>query len=101
VLSKPVGALSGHSAAITHIEINHDEGIIFTLSEDKIIKLWSARTLTCMQTMVDKIPYRPENCFSCMLYDIQNRQLITTSSKLAIWPVCYVIYIVISKFSSE
>lgn len=60
------------------------------MSEDKVIKLWVARNLNCIQTMFDKVPYRPENLFTAMFYDSQNRQLITGSSKLVIWPVYFI-----------
>jgi WD40 repeat protein len=87
VLSKPAGTLVGHNTAIVNLAVNNEEGIIISLSEDKVVKLWNARTLNCIQTMVDKVAYRPENVLSALYYDSQNRQLMTASSKLQVWPL--------------
>jgi WD40 repeat protein len=87
VLSKPAGSLDGHTAAITQIVINHEESHIISLAEDKVIKVWSARSLTCLQTVVDTIPHRPENIISSIFYDSSYRKLITGSDKLETWPV--------------
>ncbi|KAJ3276764.1 WD40 repeat domain 95 [Terramyces sp. JEL0728] len=87
VLSKPAGSLHGHNSSIVQICVNHEDGIIFSLSEDKAIKLWNARNLNCIQTAIDKVPHRPENTISAMYYDTYNRQLMTGSGKLEIWPL--------------
>ena len=87
MLSKPAGSLVGHNAAIVNLTVNNEEGIIFSLSEDKVIKLWNARTLQCIQTLVDKIAHRPENALTAIFYDSPNRQFISASSKLQIWPM--------------
>lgn len=87
VLSKPTASLTGHTASITHIVVNNEEGIIFSLSEDKMIKSWNARNLLCIQTMVDKVAHRPENNLSAIYYDSNNRVILTASSKIEVWPL--------------
>ncbi|KAJ3336526.1 WD40 repeat domain 95 [Kappamyces sp. JEL0680] len=87
VLSKPTGNLYGHNANIVNIVVNNEEGIIFSLSEDKMIKLWNARNLMCVQTMVDKNAHRPENTITSIFYDNVNRQIVTGSGKLETWPL--------------
>ncbi|KAJ3056388.1 WD repeat-containing protein 49 [Rhizophlyctis rosea] len=87
VLSKPAGSLYGHNTAIVNITVNHEEGHIITLSDDKVIKIWNARTLICLQTLMDKEPHRPENIISAIYFDLNNRQMITGSSKLEVWPL--------------
>lgn len=89
VLSKPTASMPGHNSAIVNIAVNHEEGIIFSLSEDKMIKLWNARTLNCVQTLTDKVAHRPENIITSIFYDGYNRQLMTGSGKLQVWPVTY------------
>lgn len=87
VLSKPAGNLHGHNSSVINLTVNHEEGIIYSLAEDKTIKLWNVRTLHCIQTMTDKVPHRPENILSALYYDAHNRQLMTASTKIQIWPV--------------
>ena len=87
VLSKAAGTLNGHTATIVKLRINHEEGHIISLSEDKMIKIWNARNLQCLQTVVDRIAHRPENIISSIFYDMYNRQLVTGSEKLETWPV--------------
>ncbi|RKO89787.1 WD40-repeat-containing domain protein, partial [Blyttiomyces helicus] len=87
VLSKPAGNLYGHNAVVVDIIVIQAEGNIISLSEDKVIKVWSARNLNCLQTLTDKVPHRPENIISAIYFDATNNKLITGSSKLEIWPL--------------
>jgi WD40 repeat protein len=88
-----------------NIVVNNEEGIIFSLSDgsnhsfhfrylnimliflDKMIKLWNARNLMCVQTMVDKTAHRPENTISSIYYDSINRKIVTGSGKIELWPL--------------
>lgn len=87
VLSKPTASLHGHTANIINIAVNNEEGIIYSLGDDKMIKLWNARSLLCLQTMFDKAAHRPENIISSLFYDPINRILLTGTSKIEVWPM--------------
>ncbi|KAJ3193189.1 WD40 repeat domain 95 [Irineochytrium annulatum] len=87
VLSKPAGSLHGHNTAISTLIVNHEESQLISLSEDKAIKIWNVRNLNCLQTLMDKVPHRPENIISSIYFDATNRQLITGSNKLETWPL--------------
>ncbi|KAI8818479.1 WD40-repeat-containing domain protein [Fimicolochytrium jonesii] len=87
VLSKPAGTLHGHTAAIANICVNHEEGHIISLSEDRVIKIWSARSLNCMQTLAEKIPQKPDDLISAIFFDQWNGQLVMGSEKLQSWPL--------------
>ncbi|KAJ3105690.1 WD40 repeat domain 95 [Phlyctochytrium planicorne] len=87
VLSKPAGSLHGHNTAITTLIVNHEDSQLISLSEDKAIKIWNVRNLNCLQTLMDKIPHRPENTISSIYFDALNRQLITGSNRLETWPL--------------
>jgi WD40 repeat protein len=87
VLSKPAGSLYGHTAAISKIIINHEESHIISLSDDKVIKIWNAKNLQCLQSVCDHIAHRPDNIISSIYYDNHNRQLVTGSDKIESWPV--------------
>ncbi|KAJ3016984.1 WD40 repeat domain 95 [Thoreauomyces humboldtii] len=87
VLSKPAGTLHGHSAAIVNISINHDEGHIISLSEDRVIKVWNARSLNCLQTLAEKVPQKVDELISVIFFDQVNGQLVLGSDKLQTWPL--------------
>ncbi|KAI9352022.1 WD40-repeat-containing domain protein [Obelidium mucronatum] len=87
VLSKPAGSLQGHNTAITSLIVNHEESQLISLSEDKVIKIWNIRNLNCIQTLMDKVPHRPENIISAIFFDATNRQFLTGSNKLETWPL--------------
>lgn len=40
-----------------------------------------------LQTLVDKVAHRPENTISAIFYDSLNRQIITGSNKIEVWPL--------------
>lgn len=82
VLSKPAASLVGHNASISKLTLNHDMGYIISMSDDKVVKVWSARTLQCLQTLVDKVNHRPENIISAIYYDNVNRLLIQGHDQL-------------------
>ncbi|KAI9204974.1 WD40-repeat-containing domain protein [Polychytrium aggregatum] len=89
VLSKPAGSLYGHNAAIVNIIVNHENSHVLSLSEDKVVKIWNARNLNCLQTLTDKLWHRPENIISAIYFDQHNHQLLTGSNRLEIWPQLY------------
>ena len=87
MLSKPAGTLTGHGAAISQILVHQEEAHIISISDDKVIKIWSARTMTCLQTIVDKDPHRPENYISAAFFDVNMRRVLTASSRIDAWPL--------------
>jgi WD40 repeat protein len=87
VLSKPAGCLSGHNTSIISIVINHEDGHVISLSEDKNIRVWSLRSLNCIQSLYDNVTHRPENIISALFYDSINRKIMTCSSTIQQWPV--------------
>lgn len=87
VLSKPAATLLGHLTTIMSIKVNNEEGHIISMSEDKVIKVWNARNLNCLQTLTDKIAHRPENIISALYYDNYNQQLISGHTKIDTWPI--------------
>ena len=85
VLSKPAGSLTGHNTSISRIVMNHEMSYIISLSEDKVVKVWSARTLQCLQTIVDKGYHRPENDITSLYYDNFNRKMIFGHDQLEVF----------------
>jgi WD40 repeat protein len=87
VLSKCAGTLVGHNTAITSVVVSPQEGYIISVSEDKVIKIWDTRTLSCVQTIFDKVHTRPENSITSLFYDWKNKCLLTGTITLDVWPL--------------
>ncbi len=48
-------------------------------------QVWDMRNQRCIQTLVDREVYKPENTIGVMAYDAARRQLVTGSSCLRAW----------------
>eukprot|EP00484_Ammonia_sp_Unknown_P029258 CAMPEP_0197028102 /NCGR_PEP_ID=MMETSP1384-20130603/7880_1 /TAXON_ID=29189 /ORGANISM="Ammonia sp." /LENGTH=1184 /DNA_ID=CAMNT_0042457053 /DNA_START=22 /DNA_END=3576 /DNA_ORIENTATION=- len=79
--------LVGHTTSISHVLMNEARHQLISLSYDKVIKIWDARTFRCLQTLHDKVPYQPDNRISALLFDNDNKRLVTCSGKLQSWPI--------------
>lgn len=85
VLSKPAGSLVGHNSSIAKIVMNNEHSHIISMSDDKVIKLWNARNLQCLQTLVDKAYHRPENFITAMFFDSYNKKLVLGHDSLEVY----------------
>lgn len=85
VLSKPAGSLVGHATPISMITVNHLAGHIISLSDDKVIKVWNARNLQCLQTLTDKCGHRPENIISFIHFDMSNENLVVGHDRIEVY----------------
>ena len=72
--------LQGHNASVHRVAVNDDNYQLITCSVDKYIKVWDLRNYKCLQTLVDKTHYRPENRISAFVYDPVRRQLLTQTT---------------------
>ncbi|KAA6426925.1 MAG: hypothetical protein FRX49_03249 [Trebouxia sp. A1-2] len=80
-----MATLTGHAAAVTHITINERSSQIISLSADKVIKVWDIRNNRCLQTLTDKQKHRPEDALTCLMYDPQQKQLLSGSVLPKAW----------------
>eukprot|EP00742_Colponemidia_sp_Colp-10_P008505 GILJ01009216.1.p1 GENE.GILJ01009216.1~~GILJ01009216.1.p1 ORF type:complete len:1025 (-),score=150.44 GILJ01009216.1:215-3289(-) len=76
-----------HNASIQEIVMNEQHNQLITLSVDKVVKVWDVRNYKCIQTIVDKNQYRPENRITAMSYDNEHNCLALGSKKINIWPL--------------
>ena len=60
---------------------------MISLGTDKVVKIWDIRTYRCVQTLVDKFSYRPEDRLICMIYDSKIHSILLGSRKINIWMV--------------
>lgn len=79
------GALYGHSASVTEVIVSEVENQLISMSTDKVVKIWDIRSHKCLQTIVDKGVYWPENRMSAMTLDPKQRAIVTAGTKLKQW----------------
>ena len=79
--------LVGHTTSVSNVLMNEARHQIISLSSDKVIKIWDSRTFRCLQTLHDTVGYQPDNRISALLFDDENKRLITCSSKVQSWPI--------------
>mmetsp|Transcript_21466 Transcript_21466/g.40888 ORF Transcript_21466/g.40888 Transcript_21466/m.40888 type:complete len:1024 (+) Transcript_21466:252-3323(+) len=82
---RSVGALYGHSASVTEVIVSEVENQLISMSTDKVVKIWDIRSHKCLQTIVDKGVYWPENRMSAMTLDPKQRAIVTAGTKLKQW----------------
>ncbi|KAG2498385.1 hypothetical protein HYH03_003644 [Edaphochlamys debaryana] len=83
---RKVGDLSGHTASVTHIALDERLNHVFTLSVDKVIKVWDLRNHKCLQTLTEDDWRRPEESKpNCLMYDPSHRRCVTAMSKPYVW----------------
>eukprot|EP00798_Chlamydomonas_sp_ICE-L_P024012 gene24012-9585_t len=58
--TRRIGELTGHTASITHISIDDKLNHVFSLSVDKVIKVWDLRNHRCLQTIQQDDWRKPE-----------------------------------------
>mmetsp|Transcript_26608 Transcript_26608/g.47841 ORF Transcript_26608/g.47841 Transcript_26608/m.47841 type:complete len:974 (+) Transcript_26608:2642-5563(+) len=78
--------LHGHNSAVIDLAINTDKFQLISLGIDKVIKVWDIRNFRCIQTIVDKTSYRPENSLTGVHYNPSINSLLLTSRKINVWP---------------
>jgi len=79
--------LVGHTTSVTNVLMNRERHQIVSLSADKVVKIWDDRTFRCLQTLHDQVGYQPDNRISALLFDNDNKRLVTCSAKLQSWPI--------------
>jgi WD40 repeat protein len=71
---------------VCDLAINTDKFQLISLGIDKVVKVWDIRNFRCLQTIVDKTSYRPENVLTGLHFNPSNSSLILTSRKINVWP---------------
>lgn len=77
-----IGVLTGHTASVQKVIVNDDDNQLISLSTDKVIKIWDLRSNKCMQTIIDKEDYWPENRITSIMYNRDRRCIVTGAVKL-------------------
>jgi WD40 repeat protein len=77
--------LTGHNTSVHDLAINDDRHHLISLGTDKTIIIWDIRTYKKVQTIFDKIPYRPEDRLTCIEFDRINNNILLGSRKINRW----------------
>lgn len=77
--------LNGHNTSVHDLTINDDRHHLISLGTDKVVKIWDIRTYKCIQTIFDKVCYRPEDRLSCILFDKFSNNILLGSRKINSW----------------
>lgn len=82
VISKPVGILTGHMAAVVQVTINFNKQQLMSFSVDKVLRVWDIQQQVCLQRLAGIFPKGPE--VQTILYydDIKNRLFVTFNYQL-------------------
>jgi len=83
-----IGELSGHTASVTHVALDSHLNHVFTLSLDKVIKVWDLRTHRCLQTITQDDWKKTEDTESkphSLMYDSFHKRVITAVNKPHAW----------------
>lgn len=77
--------LNGHNTSVSHLDVNEDRNHLISLGTDKVVKIWDARTYNCIQTIIDRNFYRPEDILTSLQYDEMTHNIIVCSRKINFW----------------
>ena len=77
-----IGMLTGHTASVQKIIVNEADNQLISLATDKVIKIWDLRTNKCMQTILDKEHYWPENRITALMFSEHKKCLVSGAVKL-------------------
>lgn len=83
-----LGALSylyGHNTSVQDLTINEERNHLISLGTDKVVKIWDIRTYACIQTIFDKICYRPEDRLTFLHFDKSTNNIVLGSRKINLW----------------
>ena len=79
---RSIGMLTGHTASVQKVIVVEDDNQLISLSTDKVIKIWDLRTNKCMQTIMDKEHYWPENKITSLMFNGMKKCIVSGAVKL-------------------
>ncbi|KAF0688539.1 Aste57867_19855 [Aphanomyces stellatus] len=82
-----LASLKGHTSPVHQMVIDERAYKLFTLSMDKVFKVWDCYTYQCMQTVVDPTQYFPDETIGRIVWDVRLQQLVSSTTRLRVWPI--------------
>lgn len=77
--------LNGHNTSVQDLAINEDRNHLISLGTDKMVKIWDIRSYTNIQTIVDKINYRPDDILTSLTFEPETNNILLGSRKINFW----------------
>ena len=77
--------LYGHNTSVQDLALNEDKNHLISLGTDKVVKIWHVGSYACVQTLFDKVPYRPEDRLTSLLFDKYTNNILLGSRKVNLW----------------
>ncbi|XP_059049604.1 WD repeat-containing protein on Y chromosome-like [Achroia grisella] len=84
VTTRPAVALAGHHAAITALILQNAGQTIYSLSRDRVIKVWDVQGQLCVQSYIDIPSQIGERTPISAVYNKATRELILAAVKIAV-----------------
>lgn len=78
-----MGALHGHEASVTDVQVNEIDNQIVSIAADCEIKVWDMRSSRCLETIVEKTQWEPSRV--TIYYDSVKQVLLAGGDKLEMW----------------
>nr|XP_018668447.1 WD repeat-containing protein 49-like [Ciona intestinalis] len=77
VISKPVGILTGHMAAVIQVIVNVNKSQLMSFSKDKVLRIWDIQQQICLQRLAGMFPKGPEVQTRLYFDEVRNRLFVT------------------------
>ena len=77
--------LYGHNTSVQDLALNEERCHLISLGTDKVVKIWNTVTYAAIQTIFDKVYYRPEDRLTSLLFDQWTNNIILGSRKINLW----------------
>ncbi|KAH9160594.1 hypothetical protein LEN26_001790 [Aphanomyces euteiches] len=82
-----LASLKGHASPVHQMSMDERSYKLFTLSLDKVFKVWDCYTYQCMQTILDPMLHFPDNHIGRIFWDARLQQLVSSTTRLRVWPI--------------
>lgn len=84
---KYITSLVGHLRCVKSIVFDETHNYLISMSIDKQVIVWDPKSYERLSSVMDvEHLYRPENTFTCMLWDEERKKMLVTHSRLQAWP---------------
>lgn len=77
--------LYGHNTSVQDLAINEEKNHLISLGTDKIVKIWDIKTYQPIQTIVDKVCYRPDDILTSLFFERETNNILLGSRKINFW----------------
>ncbi|ETV85040.1 hypothetical protein, variant 1 [Aphanomyces astaci] len=81
-----LASLQGHASPVHQMVMDERAYKLFTLSMDKVLKVWDCYTYQCTQTIVDPTEYFPDEHIGRIFWDHTQQHLVSSTTRLRVWP---------------